>query len=432
MANYNRPSPTSRSVRYPSRQPAGRQPVRHAGRSAGGIHASQTEFNIFLALVTAIAGVIAFIFGGLLIRGNQLMAKVLSVGLQFGLLTFVVLIAVSILSLIQGTSSRSASFLESPVGKIALTVACTLIIALLAGLFQWLYGLNKDRKVVPSTSYVFVIDDSGSMSTSDPNQKRYSAIQAVMQNMPGDFPYMVYGFSDNIEILRDMMPASQGTPAIYSQSNGGTSIKGALSRVISDYQSGVWSGGAAPRVILLTDGYPTDMAFSREINSVLQQYVASGIIICTVGLDKVDESLMRQIAQTTGGVFINVDNASDLSSSMAQAAISHSSRDLLSYRYPETNGWLRGIMRVFFLFVLGALVGLASALVYGAPDSLAFSALTSAGQALVGAILFELFTAPLHASDRLMQLILWILIATLLGIKVNIYRNRNRSEKMII
>ncbi len=59
------------------------------------------------------------------------------------------------------------------------------------------------------------------------------------------------------------------------------------------------------------------------------------------------------------------------------------------------------------------------------------SLLSSAAKSLLGGLAFELFTAAVHFSDTIMQLILWVLIAVLLCMKVSKFSNRGRSELLI-
>lgn len=43
-------------------------------------------------------------------------------------------------------------------------------------LLEYLYELNPKQKIIEPTSYIFVIDESGSMSGNDPEGLRYDAV----------------------------------------------------------------------------------------------------------------------------------------------------------------------------------------------------------------------------------------------------------------
>lgn len=123
--------------------------------------------------------------------------------------------------------------------------ASTVLIAALGTLFQWIYGLHYDREPTEPTAYIFVIDDSGSMESNDPDQLRYAAVNKVLEKKPADFPYMIYGFSNQVSILREMMPISDGAMDITGNNRGGTCIKKVMNQVIADYQNHIWEGGEA-------------------------------------------------------------------------------------------------------------------------------------------------------------------------------------------
>ena len=216
----------------------------------------------------------------------------------------------------------------------------------LGALFQWIYGLHINPNSSEPTSYVFVIDDSGSMEENDPGQLRYDAIGEVLEKKPSDFPYMVYGFANDVILLREMQPVSNGTAGLIGNSNGGTSIKGALDQVISDYQNGVWDGGRSPKVILLTDGYATDLGWFSSISGTLKQYARNRISISTIGLGDVDVGLLERIAAATGGVFIDISDASSLADAMENAATQYAIDDLLTTRYPGRMDILFGFLRI--------------------------------------------------------------------------------------
>ena len=244
------------------------------------------------------------------------------------------------------------------------------------------------------------------MSTNDPDQLRYSAIDVELKDMPSDFDYMIYSFSDNVSIQKQMTPISSGIPEIHGLSTGGTAIRSALSTVISDYKNGVWDGGDSPRVILLTDGCATDIGLFNLIGSILKEFKSEKISISTVGLGIVDKKLMDKIAKTTCGVFIDVSEAAELSDALSHAAVSHAERDLLSDRHLAKLDWLYGLLRVLFLFIIGTCIGLACGVLYGVPDSFSIIAISSAIKSLVGAISMEVGICTIGIPVKIMWLIL--------------------------
>ncbi len=398
-----------------SRRDSGRNNTRPSRGTPAG---TSEKMNYILLAVTAGAGVIAWIIGSLVYSGMvDTASRPWLIGLIFLILYIIVVLAVFVYSNITVIYRENILTGNPDKGLTALILlAGAVIVFLLATLFQWLYGLSSKTEQAGPTSYIFVIDDSGSMAENDPHGERYSAIREVLKDMDSDFPYMVYGFSNETSVLQPMTTVSRGLPNLSGESSGGTAIRGALTRVLDDYESGVWDGGDCPRVILLTDGAAGDIGLFRPINPVLKKYAKARISISTIGLGQADENLMRKIAEATGGIFINVSDAASLSPAMKSAAIQTSTHDLLSVRYTNHLSWLYGILRVLFLTILGCLIGLGVLIAYGYMNTAMLLLIAAAGTSLLGALLMELGTG-LGASAGLMWLLLWILYSATLAAK---------------
>lgn len=128
-----------------------------------------------------------------------------------------------------------------------------------------------------------------------------------------------------------------------------------------------YGGGESPKIIFLTDGYTTDLNNGflwfkgnvPEFNKALREYHDLGINISTVGLRKVDSGLMTKISGMTGGIFVNVQDVSDISTTIKVATVSYSNRDLFSIRYIQHMDGIYGLLRVLFLSIIGSLLLLA-------------------------------------------------------------------------
>lgn len=378
------------------------------------------QFNITMFAVSAALGVVAWllcatVYGWLV----DTMNRTILIGLLFGILALVVSGGVLAVSLVCGTFEKNVVTGGTTGALIGILALATVLIVALAALFQFLYSLRFRSELLEPTSFIFLIDNSGSMSSSDPQKHRYSAIEQVLQAKDADFPYMVYGFSEDVQVLREMKPASAEKESLTDSASGGTAIRKVLEQVLSDYQDGSWSGGVSPKVVLLSDGYPTDFVRFSEISGILREYARSGINISTVGLDAVEVPLMERIAARTGGVFVSIQDASLLAGAMDSAVNRYSAGDLLTTRYDDGKlGPLFGFLRILFLTVLGTGVGAATAVAYGQADSLQIIFLSSIGKSMLGALLLELCTSLLGFSDRVFWLILWVLIAVIFCTKM--------------
>jgi hypothetical protein len=336
--------------------------------------------------------------------------RALLVGCRFAGFTLVISAVVFGIAIWTGSFEESLFGLEEG-GTVGLLAAGVVIVFGLAVLFQWIYGKDFSQETITATSYIFVVDDSGSMGSNDPLQERYAAIETVLADQPETFPYMVYGFSNSVSVLRDMAPIAEGHDELYGNSTGGTAIRGALERVLEDYQNGTWDGGAYPKVILLTDGYATDIGLFHSIRPLLKEYKKAQISISTVGLGSVDNSLMERIAQRTGGVFVNVTDAASLSAAMMMAAEQYVSRDLFSERYVTTHNGLYGFLRVLFLTILGVCIGLVATLACGRLEEATMTLIATGVTALLGACIVEFGIELLHLPAWLAWLLLWTLLA---------------------
>lgn len=289
-------------------------------------------------------------------------------------------------------------------------------------LLEFLYELNPNKKIIEPTSYIFVIDESGSMSGNDPNGLRYEAIKEIMNSQDNQLPYMVYSFASEPRVLRNMGVLEANEKVLPVTCDGGTAIFETTLRILQDYKDGKWKGGNNPKIIFLTDGFATDLdnrflwfkGNIPEFNVALEEYSDMGINISTVGLGTVDKNLMRKMAETTGGVFICVDQASDLAPAMKAAATSYSERNLLSIRYMKHGDRLFGFLRVLFLGIIGTLIGGSMLFAYMEDSSIPIIIATSLAGAFVGSLLFEIGVQH-GIYQNFLWLILWLMYSSTVG-----------------
>lgn len=374
------------------------------------------EFNLPMLVITLVLGcAVWFLCAALHGVLEDSAPGPLLIGLLFGVLALALAAGVFMISSISGTFEKNLVTGGGAGSVMAFLAAGVLLLAGLAALFQWIYSLRFRPEAMEPTSYIFLIDDSGSMDGSDPQQLRYSAIGQVLQDQDPDFQYMVYGFADEVELLREMQPVSAGAEQLTGIHSGGTAIKLVLEQVLDDFQNKRWDGGGAPKVVLLTDGYPTDFVSFSAISGILREYTQNNISISTVGLGGADAALMKKIASRTNGVFIDIQDAALLEEAMTTAAVHYSVGDLVTTRYDSGSlSGLFGFLRVLFVTILGTGIGLLAMTAYGQPDSMSLILLSSIVKSLAGALLLELLTSLLDLPDGPLWFLLWVLIAATL------------------
>lgn len=381
------------------------------------------KLNMKLLIVSIVAGIlaavgVAYLYGYL----KDSMSNRILIPLLFVAYAAVLCGVVSVWMAVAGKGEEAFWFLE---GRMMLTIGliCGLVVLFFAAMLtEWLYDTDFKGQEA-SSSYIFVLDESGSMNGSDPNYQRYSAVEKVMNSMDSDVPFAVYAFATRCAQVRPMGPMADGftlgnttgpaadyffSSTLDGYNLGGiTNMQDALETVLADIKSGKLQAGRAPHVILLTDGYASDMDTGSGAK-VLRNLSSEGVRVSTVGLGLVDTALMQYIANQTGGTYVSVNNATDLAQGFSHVATLNSQNDLLSQRTGVRTSVLYLVLRVLFLVALGALVGCLKGIACG-QDFLPILLVTVAG-ALVGAVVMEI-CYYFGTKEFIPQVIYWALLS---------------------
>lgn len=371
------------------------------------------KLDLKLLIATAVAGFIAFIIEQALYAALiDVLPRPVLIAVLMLILAAVCSIVISVVVKITDETQDEFLFLDGRTLISIGLVVCLFVMLLLTMLMEWIYD-HEEVKTISASSYIFVLDESGSMSGNDPDYERYEAVDTVINTMATDFSYAVYMFSDNCVCIRDMAPASErgvSRPSDADQSMmGGTYISYALECVYNDIQSGKMSVGDYPQVILLTDGYASDMSWFTG-KGILKDYDKAGIMISTVGLGNVDKSLMTEIAGKTGGQYIYVNDAGQLAHGFTSVTYQDTQRDLISVRKMAEKNGLYMFLRILFLALIGAMMAFVKAMACADEDSTMFILIEGAIAGLVAALIMEIGLAiavPLF----LCRLIYWMLLA---------------------
>ncbi len=171
-----------------------------------------------------------------------------------------------------------------------------------------------------------IIDISGSMVKTDPNNLRQPAMRMLSGLIPGDAYAGVWTFGryTNMEVKWGKVDESwreravQGANAIHSRGQF-TNIEGAIKRASTGWDKP--DPDTRRNMILLTDG-KIDVAkdaaknqASRDVllNTTLPQLIEQGVTIHTIALSQfTDEVLLKRMAFETGGSFEIANTADQL------------------------------------------------------------------------------------------------------------------------
>lgn len=369
----------------------------------------------FIPLVISLVfGGVWFVIGGLMYNAlkTQLWTPLLVALYITGLALFLFLAIIVSNALCQNAKPRSSEYQKSFI-VIAAILLCSM-------LFEFLYELDAvTLKADNATSYIFLIDDSGSMGGdgglygNDPNGVRYDAIPAVLKDCKDDFPYAVYAFDHGCQMISSMAPASEGKNKAVDQLNlgGGTDIQLAIEYVLSDIDNGILTDcGTAPRILLLSDG----VSYFNDFDAMINECNSRNVSVSTVGFGSAEKDLLREIAQRTGGYFQWAKNVSGLSSAMS-TAIFGGDRDLLNERFDRSDDALLVIMRIVFMLILAAGFVLIKMFMFSTFDEKNFALYAFVVLAVVGALGLEIGIQAIRLDPVYMRALFCFCLAFLVG-----------------
>ena len=381
---------------------------------------TSNNLDVELLVASLVAGLVSFIISVLIYAVlKELMWTPLAVGLSF-MIFAIIFIAIMVFVNMHNDNLGYHVAKHHDGGQIFLVLLGIIILTFGLGiLFEFLYEIDfsSERKMYQEpTSYVFIIDNSGSMEGNDPEGLRYSAIKEIMAGKEENFPYAVYSFSNDVIQERALAPISAGNNDLQPQNLGGTMIKLALDTVYTDYETTLKDGlGVAPKFLILSDGHASDVGLFRPIKNTLKQYAKANIPISAVGLGGADEKLMRQIAETTGGVYVSADNVATLEEAMKQAMTEESEveqRTLYTYRTVPNANALYALMRILFTAILGVLISCAMLFATGKGEDSEMILVSSVITGILAGVLLEVGINFFRIPQILMRAIYFMLVAS--------------------
>lgn len=356
-------------------------------------------------ILSILAGVMWLFVGNFLV--NILLGNLwtpLVIAIYFGGLALVLILVTWLCTRLKGLCMPPKSAYPS-----AFLVVAGIFLA--AGLFQIIYSITLTPHVKDNSSYIFLIDDSGSIY--DPNELRESAVKQVMASCDSDFPYAVYGFTDTCWQISNMQAAEKAVSTNLSfKESGTTDIVYAISAIVDEVKSGKIDAGDAPRILLITDGAAGKIGLRKTLRAAAEENIS----ICTIGMPGAVDSMLQKIADLSGGVHIGIDNIDQLPAAVQGAAVSSSDyvRTLISLREPTRLDWIYSVLRIIFLLCLGAGYIWIKSLLLRTNDSDADVLIPNLVFVLVGALCIEVGMNILFLPENIMRLVMCIGFTVLL------------------
>ena len=159
-------------------------------------------------------------------------------------------------------------------------------------------------------SLALVIDASGSMATNDPEDRRLDAGVASLNVALDSDEIGVVAFAGSVVRLEDPQPVGPNRASLEESIRqihafGTTNLAGAAIEACDVMDD---ANGRDRASILLTDGRPTIGGYADQHDCARPDWP-----IFTIGLgDDVDDALLRQIADETGGTYTKLTDATNL------------------------------------------------------------------------------------------------------------------------
>ncbi len=185
---------------------------------------------------------------------------------------------------------------------------------------EWVDIWGLDGKTYTDIEMVFVIDDSGSMSSNDRSFYRLTVAQDLINKMPEGSKIGIVRFANNTSNLTgntltsDKDVANSYLTRSYFFSSGGTYMYEAIQSSINLYSTPTEEDTTLRVMVVLSDGQPNN---TGKLSATKTALANAGIVAYTVGFGS-DSSYfvdyLQPLSDGTGGKFYYSSNASGLSS----------------------------------------------------------------------------------------------------------------------
>lgn len=331
----------------------------------------QKKFNIIMVVFSFIGGILSWIIGeAILEKLTYTLPDSVIIGLYFGVFALIVgafcLVAEYIRPEINGMLWRNNYYGMS---FKYLFLSTFLGLFLTAFIFQLIYGMNIGH-IKKINDVVILIDMSGSMRETDPNNERLEAAKQLVAGMNEENRISMFVFNDNITKVQDMTEVTNSVKNDISSNidkfknpDGNTNIKGALNEGIKNIEDTAQNQRAA-MVILLSDGEDT-YGLKNSFNDTIKAYKDRKIPVYTIGMNKSDFSLLKKLSRITGGNYYSVYDAKNVRGIFNKIYKERDRRLLIDNRNGMSeSSAIYAVLRIILVALLGALIGLSVALTF--------------------------------------------------------------------
>ena len=164
---------------------------------------------------------------------------------------------------------------------------------------------------IKGRSVAFVLDSSGSMEETDPENKRVTLSEELINKLDASKDKVsVIDFDSRAKILSSLSSDFNKSKKSLTEIDqyGGTDLISGLEAGIEELKSDI--SGNKKLLFFLTDG--KDESGNNDYANIIQKAKDNDITIFTIGLKSVDENILRYIANQTGGKYYYAEEDSSL------------------------------------------------------------------------------------------------------------------------
>ncbi len=183
--------------------------------------------------------------------------------------------------------------------------------------FAWTDVWDIEETMFSGLEVVFLIDDSGSMKTNDPNYTRLDVVREIVEGLPLGTKIGIAKFTDSVKkytsvLVTNKLDVTKHLSTLNFVSNGGTEMYEAVIDV-ADMFSEVKEGENIKRVlILLSDGEPNETKNKdKSIGTVQDKSITVYTVGLGIGKENFNEYLKPLATGTKGGHYL-ANNADEM------------------------------------------------------------------------------------------------------------------------
>ena len=188
----------------------------------------------------------------------------------------------------------------------------------------WDQRVVRVRNDADSFDISFVIDDSGSMTSNDPQDLRIEAVENFIEILRKQDNYSIIKFASSADTIKEITDEASEDWQDNFRSSGGTNITNGVSSGITTLSE---ENGNYKVLVLLTDGEDSGLSSKKE--EIIRNAIDKNITIYTIFLNTGDNTNQNRtqdisdLAVETGGSFytISTDEIIDIFNQISKVSI---------------------------------------------------------------------------------------------------------------